>query len=161
MKKTFLLALMAVFATSTVMAQEFEPRGERRGPDPDKRIEHQIKRLDKKLKLNEDQQKQLKEFYEEFDKAQMARMEQVRQMEKKDREALDGKIKSILTEEQKAKYDEMKEKEKEMWKEGRGDFQRDGFGPGRGHRLGRGMGPGGPGGRGGFGGGFGGDEMRD
>lgn len=158
MKKTFLLALMAIVATSTVIAQDFEQRGERRGPDPEKRIEHQVKRLDKKLNLTEEQQKLLIDYYTEFDKTQMARMEQVRQMEKKDREVLDGKIKAILTEEQKAKYDEMKEKEKEMWKEGRGDFPKEGFGPGRGPGRGPGhrMGHGGPGGPGGFEG-----EIRD
>lgn len=161
MKKTLLLALMAIVATSTVMAQDMDERGERRGPDPEKRIEHQIKRLDKKLKLTEEQQNKLKEYYGEFDKAQQARMIQMRQMEKRDREALDGKIKSILTDEQKVKYDEMKDKEKEMWKNGRGNFQKDGFGPGRGHRPGRGMGPGGRGDHGGYNGGGFGEDMSD
>lgn len=157
MKKTLLLALMAIVATTAVTAQDFEKRGERRGPDPEQRIEKQVKRLEKKLKLTEDQQKQLKEFYGEFDKAQMARIQQMRQQELKDREALNGKINSILTEEQKAKYAEMKEKEKEMWKEG---GQGKGFGRGHGHHRGHG----GPGrmGHGGFGGGdFGGGEMND
>lgn len=161
MKKTLLLALMAIVATSTVMAQDMDERGDRRGPDPEKRIEHQIKRLDKKLKLTEEQQNKLKEYYGEFDKAQQARMIQMRQMEKRDREALDGKIKSILTDEQKVKYDEMKDKEKDMWKNGRGNFQKDGFGPGRGHRPGRGMGPGGRGGHGGYNGGGFGEDMSD
>lgn len=157
MKKTLLLALMAIVATTTVTAQDFEKRGERRGPDPEQRIEKQVKRLEKKLKLTEDQQKQLKEFYGEFDKAQMARMQQMRQQELKDREALNGKINSILTEEQKAKYAEMKEKEKEMWKEG---GQGKGFGRGHGHH--RGHGGQGRMGHGGFGGGdSGGGEMND
>ena len=148
MKKTLLLALMAVFATTAVTAQDMEQRDDRRGMDPEKRIEKQVGRLDKKLKLTDEQKQQLKEFYGEFDKAQMARMEQVRLQEKKDREALDGKINSILTEEQKAKYAEMKEKDKEMWKEGR-----KGFGQGQGHRSGRGHGGFGPGrGHGGHGG---------
>lgn len=141
MKKTFLIALMAFFATLTVMAQDLNPSGERQGPDPEKRIERQIKHLDKKLNLTEDQQKLLKEYYGEFNKAQMARMQQMRQMEMRDRKALDGKIIEILTEEQKAKFDEMKEQEKEMWKEGMG---RPEFGPG--HGPGRGMHPMGPGG---------------
>ena len=161
MKKTLLLALMAIVATSTVIAQDIEPRGERRGPYPEKRIEHQIKRLDKKLKLTDEQQKMLKEYYGEFNQAQQARMIQMKQMEKRDREALDGKIKSILTDEQKVKYDEMKDKEKEMWKDGRGDFNKGGIGPGRGHRPGRGMGPGGRGGHGGYGGGGFGEDMSD
>lgn len=157
MKKTFLLALMAVIAATTVTAQDMDQRGERRGPDPEKRVEKQVKRLDKKLKLTDDQKLQLKEFYGEFGKAQQARMEQMRQAEKRDREALDGKIKSILTEEQKAKYAEMKEKDKEMWKQG---HDGKGFGKGKGHGFGRGQG--GHRGHGGFGdhGGFGGD-MED
>ena len=154
MKKTFLLAIISLVATTTVTAQDFEMRGDRRGPDPEKRIEHQVKRLDKNLNLTPDQKELLIEFYGEFDKAQMARMEQMRRMEMRDRIDLDKKIKSILTEEQKAKYDEMKEKDKEMWKEGRDGR---GFGPRRGHDPRRG----GPGrmGQGGFGG-FGG-EMGD
>ena len=148
MKKTILLALMAVFATTAVTAQDMEQRDDRRGMDPEKRIEKQVGRLDKKLKLTDEQKQQLKEYYGEFDKAQMARMEQVRLQEKKDREALDGKINSILTEEQKAKYAEMKEKDKEMWKEGR-----KGQDQGQGHRSGRGHGGFGPGrGHGGHGG---------
>ena len=147
MKKTVLLALMAVVATTAVTAQDLEQRGERRGPNPEKRIEHQVKRLDKKLNLTDEQKKQLTEFYQEFDKTQMARMEQMRQLEQKDREALDGKINSILTGDQKAKYSEMKDKEKDQWKEGRKGFE-PGKGQGRGHGPGRGHG--GPGGMGGF-----------
>jgi len=142
MKKTALMILVAILATTTVTAQDKEQR-EHRGPDPAKFIEKQVKRMDKKLQLTDEQKEQLKEFYGEFGKAQQARMEQMQQMEKRDREALNGKIKSILTDEQKAKYDEMKDKEKEMWKEGRGDLKKGGFGQGRGHgRPGR-MGQGG------------------
>ena len=101
---------MAVIAATTVTAQDMDQRGERRGPDPEKRIEKQVNRLDKMLKLTEKQKQMLTEYYGEFDKAQQARMEQIRQQEKKEREALDGKINSILTEEQKVKYAEMKEK---------------------------------------------------
>ena len=142
---------MAVIATTTVTAQDMDQRGERRGPDPEKRIEKQVKHLDKKLKLTDDQKLQLKEFYGEFDKAQQARMEQMKQAEKRDRDALDGKINSILTEEQKAKYTEMKEEDKEMWKNGH-KGKGHGFGPGHGGNRGRG----GFGGHGGFG-----REMED
>lgn len=145
MRKTILLALMAVVATTAVTAQETEKRDDRRGPNPEKRVEKQVKRLDKKLKLSDSQKEQLKEFYGEFNKAQQARMEQMRLQEKQDRDALNSKINSILTDEQKAKYAEMKEKDKEMWKEGhkgsgRGEGKGRGHGPGRKHRPGRGHG---------------------
>ena len=52
MKKTLLIALMAIVATTTVTAQDIEQRGDRRGHDPEKRVEGQVKRLDKKLKLS-------------------------------------------------------------------------------------------------------------
>ena len=150
MKKTLLFALMAVAATTALTAQDMEQRGGRRGADPEKRVEKQVKHLDKKLQLTDQQKQQLTEYYTEFDKTQQARMEQMRQLEKKDREALDGKINSILTEEQKAKYAEMKENDKEMWKQGREGFGR-GPGQGRGHRgQGSGRGHGGYGGHGGF-----------
>ena len=134
MRKTILLALMAVVATTAVTAQETEKRDDRRGPNPEKRVEKQVKRLDKKLKLSDSQKEQLKEFYGEVNKAQQARMEQM----KAQRDA-------ILTDEQKAKYAEMKEKDKEMWKEGhkgsgRGEGKGRGHGPGRKHLPGRGHG---------------------
>ncbi len=135
MKKTILIVLMAIVASSTVMtAQDTDQGGERRGPNPEKRIEKQVKRLDKKLQLTEEQKQQMKEFYGEFDKAQKARMEQAKRAEMKDREILNSKIKSILTEEQKAKFDEMKDKEKEMLKKDGDDHRRGEFGRG----LGRG-----------------------
>ena len=66
MRKTILLALMAVVATTAVTAQETEKRDDRRGPNPEKRVEKQVKRLDKKLKLSDSQKEQLKEFYGEL-----------------------------------------------------------------------------------------------
>ena len=127
------MLLMALVATTAVSAQDVQDRQDRHGPNPEKRIEHQIKRLDKKLNLTDEQKKLLKDYYTEFDQLQKARMQQIRQQEKREREALDGKIKSILTEEQKAKFAEMKEQEKEMWKDNDGRM---------GPRFGRGHGPG-------------------
>lgn len=151
MKKTILIALMAIVATSTVIAQDKNEMKVFGWDDTESRIEHQIKRLDKKLKLTDEQKSKLQDYYTEFDKMKKARMEQMRIQEQRDREALDGKIKSILTEEQKAKYDEMKEKEKEMWKDGKHDFM---HGKGHGPRRG-GMPPmGDPREHGGFGGGM-------
>ena len=158
MKKTILMTLMALVATTAVNAQDFQEFQERRGPSPEKRIEHQVQRLDKKLKLTDEQKQQLKDYYAEFDKMQQARMEQMRMQEKREREALDSKINSILTDEQKAKYAEMKEKDKEAWKNGMNKWG----GPGPGQRPGgmppRGGHRGGHGGHGGFdGGNMGGD----
>jgi len=156
MKKTILVVLMAIVATTAVTAQESDQR-ERRGDNSEKRVERQVKRLDKKLQLTDEQKLQIKEIYSEFDKADQARKEQMRLQERKDREALNGKINSILTDEQKAKFADMKSKEKDaMHKERHGGKK--GFGrangPGRGHGPGRME-------REGFGGGEMGGEMTD
>jgi len=129
MKKSVLIVIMAVAATVTMSAQDALDKQERRGPSPEKRVERQVKHLDKKLNLTDEQEKILKDYYVEFDKMKQARMEQMRLQEKREREALDGKIQSILTDEQKAKYAEMKEHRKDMKKDGK-----------RGHRHGRGHG---------------------
>ena len=102
MKKTILIALMAIVATGAVIAQDTNEKKERRGRDGEKQIERQMKRLDKKLSLTEDQKIKLKDYYTEFQNMKKARMEQMRQQEQRDREALDNKINSILTDEQKA-----------------------------------------------------------
>lgn len=141
MKKTIFITLaMALAATTAVIAKDGDQQRERRGPDPEKRIEHQVDRMDKMLDLTEEQEQLMKGYFGEFDKAQQARMEEMRKQEKADREALDGKIESILTSEQKAKFAEMKEKRKEMMKDGNrgprdgrhGDHRPDGMGPGHG-----------------------------
>ncbi len=156
MKKTILVALMAIVATTAVTAQESDQR-ERRGDNSEKRVERQVKRLDKKLQLTDEQKLQIKEIYSEFDKADQARKEQMRLQERKDREALNGKINSILTEEQKAKFADMKTKEKDAMHKKRHGGKK-GFGrangPGRGHGPGRMK-------REGFGGGEMGGEMTD
>lgn len=140
MKKTILIAMMAVMTASTMIAQN-DQKTERRGFDSEKRIEQRIQRLDKKLKLTDEQKLQLKEYYGEFDKVQKARMEEMRQQAKRDREALDGKINTILTDEQKAKFAELKEKMKDHMRKGhdgeRGHGGKRGFG--RGHGKGRGF----------------------
>lgn len=149
MKKTILIALMAIVATSTVVAQEVSEKKERHNRDGEKRIERQMKRLDKKLALTDEQKAQIKDYYTEFDNLKKARMEQMRQQEEADRKALDGKIQSILTPEQQSKYAEMKEKEKEMKTDGKRDGMR---GRGHGPRQGGMRGMGGHRGHGGFGG---------
>lgn len=140
MKKTILIALMAIVATGAVIAQDTNEKKERRGRDGEKRIERQMKRLDKKLSLTEDQKVKLKDYFTEFHNMKKARMEQMRQQEQRDSEALDNKINSILTDEQKAKYAEMKDKNKDMWKDGNHDQMRGkGHGPrhgGKGHMRG-------------------------
>ena len=146
MKKTIFITLaMALIATSVVIAKDGDQQckqRERRGPDPEKRIEHQVDQMDKILDLTEEQEAILKGYFSDFDKAQQARMEEMRKQEKAEREALDSKIESILTADQKAKLAEMKEKGKEMMKDGNRGPRHGGYGPG-------GMGPGhGPGGMG-------------
>ncbi len=124
---------MALVATTAVIAQESNEKSDRRGDKGEKHIERQMKRMDKKLNLSEDQKKQIKDFFTEFDQQKKARMEQMRQQEKRDRDALDSKIGSILTEEQRAKWAEMKAEREKMMKKGK-DGMRDKKGRGHGPR---------------------------
>lgn len=145
MKKTILIVSMALAATTVMIAKDGEQQCERRGPNPEKRVEHQVQRLDKELDLTDAQEQQVKQMYTEFDKAQKERMEQMRKQEQAERDALNTQIESVLTADQKAKYAEMKEKEREHMRDGRRGHGRRGHGPGHGHGgpgHGHGHGPG-------------------
>ena len=156
MKKTILFSLMAAIAiTACALSQQDGDKkedGSRRGPSPEMRINKQVKKLDKKLDLTDEQEQLLKQYYTEFDQLQQARMEQMRQQERREREDLDKKINSILTDEQKAKYSELKDKMKDGWKDRKGmrGPDRDGGRGPRGGGHGPGHGPGHMGGHGNF-----------
>ena len=89
MKKIIFLALVALLGIHTVDAQR---RGGTRTP------EQIVEKLDKKLNLTDEQEKQITELYTEFFKKELSR-----EMEK-----LNEKITSLLTDEQKEAFEQMK-----------------------------------------------------
>ena len=90
MKKILFLAFVAMLCSQTIDAQR---------KDGNKRNE----RLDKKLNLTDEQEKQIKDLYTDFFNQKVAKEE--RKAKKKE---LDSKIISLLTDEQKAEFEKMK-----------------------------------------------------
>ena len=94
MKKIIFLALVALLGIHTVDAQR---RGGTRTP------EQIVEKLGKKLNLTDEQEKQITELYTEFFKTELSREERRSEMEK-----LNEKITSLLTDEQKEAFEQMK-----------------------------------------------------
>ncbi|WP_339889536.1 DUF4890 domain-containing protein [uncultured Flavobacterium sp.] len=125
MKKLFVLVLLVVGLTT--FAQEKGKRGEGKEMSPEQRTEMQVKKLTKDLDLNEKQQKEVKELLntQKEDRSEMMekrkemketaekatkeqRAEMKAKMDKK-KEAIDAKMKSILTDDQYKKWEATKE----------------------------------------------------
>lgn len=125
MKKLFVVALLVVGLTT--FAQEKGKRGDFKEMTPEKRTEMQVKKMTKDLDLNEKQQKEVKELLnaQKEDRAEMIekrkeiketaekatkeqRAEMKAKMDKK-KEAIDAKMKSILTDDQYKKWEANKE----------------------------------------------------
>ncbi len=123
MKKTILVLAIALLGGATMsMAQDRPRKGER--PDPEKRMEQMIKDLG----LDEKQAAEFKAVMDEMrpakaemkqkkDEAKKEEMKKKREEMKKQREEMeakrkemDAKIKTILTEEQYKKYQEMQKR---------------------------------------------------
>lgn len=94
MKKILFFTLVALLGIYTADAQR---RGSTRTP------EQIVENLDKKLNLTDEQEKLITELYTEFFKKELSRDERRSEMEK-----LNGKIASILTDEQKKVFEQMK-----------------------------------------------------
>lgn len=103
MKKILFFALMAVICAQTIDAQR--RGGEKRTP------EQVVERLDKKLDLTDDQEKQITELYKEFFSQKISREDRKSKMDE-----LNKKISSILNDEQKLKFEEMKSKQRNRTK---------------------------------------------
>lgn len=103
MKKVTLMAMVLMASIMTSTAQQRQ----RNEGNPEQRIERQVKQLDEKLNLTEEQEKQVKAIYEEFFK-QRASSNQKPQAR---RQEMNKKIESVLTEEQKKIYEEMKKQQ--------------------------------------------------
>ena len=95
MKKILFLSIMAVMYSQAIDAQR--RGGEKRTP------EQVVENLDKKLDLTDEQEKQITELYKDFFNQKLSRDERKTKMDE-----LNSKISSLLTDEQKAKFDKMK-----------------------------------------------------
>ena len=98
-----MLALAGFLAAGSIYAAEGEHKH-----DPSKRLE----KLTQTLSLTEDQQAQVKKIMEEGREQKKEARTQNKEAWKKQ----DEKIQAVLTDEQKTKYKEMKEKMKEGYK---------------------------------------------
>ena len=86
---------MAAMCTQTIDAQR--KGGEKRTP------EQVVENLDKKLDLTDEQEKQITELYKEFFNQKVSREDRKAKMDE-----LNTKISSLLTDDQKAKFEKMK-----------------------------------------------------
>ena len=114
MKKFFVCALVALSGILSANAQvgfgEF---------DPEKMAEMSVQRMDEQLNLNEEQEGKIKTIYMDMFKGGFENMGGPEEMVKKFEE-MNKKIKAVLTDEQKAKFDKMME---EMRRRGPGGPQ--------------------------------------
>lgn len=95
MKKILFLALVAMLGAQSADAQ-------RKGGNAQK-PEEMVKQLDKKLDLTDEQEKQLTALYTDFFKKDLPREERRTAMQE-----LEKKVASLLTDEQKKTYEQMK-----------------------------------------------------
>lgn len=99
MKKILFFALVVVLGLQNVNAQ--------RKKDGGKSPEQMVERLDKKLNLTDEQEKQVAELYKEFFSQKISREDRKAKMEE-----LDSKISLLLNEEQKSELEKMKKSQK-------------------------------------------------
>ena len=119
MKKIAVLVVMAFFAISS-FAQEAPARNKKERPSPEVRAEKMTARMKEKLALSDEQATKIKainleaakkkdEMKKQADADRAAKKAKMKTVEQE----RDAKIQEVLTEEQKAKYAEMKEKMKD------------------------------------------------
>lgn len=103
MKKLFVCALVALSGVLTVNAQ-----GGFGNFDPEEMAKMSVQRMDEQLDLNEEQEGKIKTIYLDMFKGGFENMGGPEDMMKKFEE-MNKKIKAVLTDEQKAKFDKMQE----------------------------------------------------
>ncbi|EMS32861.1 hypothetical protein C943_00867 [Mariniradius saccharolyticus AK6] len=129
MKKLLLIAMLFSIGFAA-MAQK---GGQRGSATPEERAERVTNKMAEELSLSEDQKKKVYQINLDHAKKRQAEMEARRAAMEADMKAQNQEIEALLSEEQKAKWAEMKAEGKmRMEEEGRG---RRG-GPRRGHRSG-------------------------
>lgn len=99
MKKIVLLVMIAIASWETADAQ----RRNKQNVSTEQRVEQQVKTLDKKLNLSDEQELKVKQLYEDFFNAKISR-----EQRKNQKLELNKKIESLLTAEQKKIYSTMK-----------------------------------------------------
>lgn len=131
MKKLLLIAMLFSIGFAA-MAQK---GGQRGSATPEERAERVTNKMAEELSLSEDQKKKVYQINLDHAKKRQAEMEARRAAMEADMKAQNQEIEALLSEEQKAKWAEMKaEGKKRMEEEG---HSRRGV-PGRGHRGGDG-----------------------
>ncbi len=138
MKKLIIASGLMVMISLSTFAQQGKG-GEK--PNPDERAKQMTERLATELELNEAQKKQVLAINMEYAKKREAEMEARKaEMEarKKEQQEQEAKIQAILTEDQKAKWVELKDERKEHRK-GRpgGEVHHKGEMRGKGHHDGK------------------------
>lgn len=106
-------------SAGSLLAQEYQGRGEGTKPDPQQVTEH----MSQKLNLNEDQKNKVLEINQRYQK----QMEENKQKDRQEMHQLHQKrseeIKAVLTPEQQAEYEKMQKKAaKKLRKVQRGQF---------------------------------------
>lgn len=104
MKKIIFLTLMGMLTLQSVNAQRKE--GKNRTP------EQMVEKLDKKLNLTDEQEKQITTLYSDFFKQDLSREERKSAMQE-----LEKKITSLLTDEQKEAFEQMKKERPQRQKQ--------------------------------------------
>lgn len=101
MRKIVLLAMIAMMTVGTADAQ----RRNRQNISPEQRVEQQVKNLDKKLNLSDEQEQKIKQLYVEFFNQKVSR-----EQRKAKKAELNKQIESLLTDDQKKAFAEMEVK---------------------------------------------------
>lgn len=104
MKKIIFLAFMGMLTLQSVNAQR--KGGKARTP------EQMVEKLDKKLNLTDEQEKQITTLYSDFFKQDLSREERKSAMQE-----LEKKITSLLTDEQKEAFEQMKKERPQRQKQ--------------------------------------------
>lgn len=104
MKKIIFLALMGMLTLQSVNAQHKEGKN--------RTSEQMVEKLDKKLNLTDEQEKQITTLYSDFFKQDLSRDERKSAMQE-----LEKKITSLLTDEQKEAFEQMKKERPQRQKQ--------------------------------------------
>ena len=104
MKKIIFLALMGILTLQSVNPQR---KGEK-----NRTPEQMVEKLDKKLNLTDEQEKQITTLYSDFFKQDLSREERKSAMQE-----LEKKITSLLTDEQKEAFEQMKKERPQRQKQ--------------------------------------------